>query len=70
MILQYNDYEKAVFTITVADVQLESLRLIGRELTDEELDLTIDGLEWGLLTDIDTVYKAAIDEAVRINREP
>lgn len=69
MIIEANDYEAAVFTITVADVQLEALRLIGRELTDEELDIVKDCIDWGLLTDIDTVYEAAIDEVVRKNRE-
>lgn len=61
-------YDRAVFTITVGDVQLGAMRFIGRELTDEELDAVKDGLEWGLLTDIDTVYRASIDEALRINR--
>jgi hypothetical protein len=28
------------------------MRKIGRHLTEEELDIVKDGLEWGLMTDI------------------
>lgn len=63
-----NYYEKAVFSITIGDIQQESVRLIGRQLTDEELDTASDGIDWGLSFDIETVFKAAIYEAVAINQ--
>ena len=66
---QDNDNEKTVFIVTVGDIQQESMRLIGRKLTDEELDTATKGIDWGLSFDIDTVFKAAIDEAVDINRK-
>ncbi len=65
---QDNDNEKTVFSVTVGDIQQESMRLIGRELTDEELDTASDEIDWGLSTGIFIVFKAAIDEAVDINR--
>lgn len=57
-------HEEKIFSISVEWVQLESERLIKRRLTDGELYSVKKGIEWGLLTDIDTVFKAAIEEAV------
>ena len=59
--------EKIVFSVTVGELQEESMRLIGRRLTDEELDIAKEGIICGLSFDIETVFKAAIDEAVYIN---
>lgn len=59
-----NEYDENIFSISVEWVQLESERLIKRRLTDNELYSVKKGIEWGLLTDIDTVFKAAIEEAV------
>ena len=59
--------EELIFKITKEWVQEEANRLIGRNLTCCELYRVKKCIEWGLLTDIDTVFKAAIDEAVRIN---
>ena len=59
---------KAAFIITIGDIQLESVRLIGRKLTDLELDLAIKEIDCGLSTGILTVFKAAIEDAVENNR--
>lgn len=71
MIHEEDNYdEEAVFTVTVGDIQRRSIRLIGRRLTDEELDIAKEGMKCGLSFDIGTVFRAAIDEAVDINQEP
>ncbi len=62
------DNERTVFSVTVGDIQQESMRLIGRELTDEELDTASDGIDWGLSTGIFIVFKTAINYALNINR--
>ncbi len=62
------DNERTVFSVTVGDIQQESMRLIGRELTGEELDTASDEVDWGLSTGMFIVFKAAIDDAVDINR--
>lgn len=56
---------KYIFKISYSDVQGEAEQFIGRKLTQEELDQVKKGIEWGLLTGIDTVLHSAIGEAVR-----
>ena len=53
---------KPLFTIAVEDVQSVALERLGRTLSDDELLTAKKGLEWGLLTDIDTVYSTIFDE--------
>ncbi len=53
-----------VFSITLEDLQSEALRIIGRTLTEEEVYIAQNGLEFGLLTDIDTVYKTIFFEMI------
>ena len=56
--------EKNIFEISYEWVQQEAEQLIKRRLTEEELYSVKKGIEWGLLTDIDTVFSTAILEAV------
>ena len=53
-----------VFAITKEDLQYEAKEKIGRELTDEEIHIAKKGLEFGLLTDIDTVYNTIFFEMI------
>lgn len=60
--------QENIFSIPVESVQEEATRIIKRRLTEEELLSVKKGIEWGLLTDIDTIYRAAIEMAVDIHR--
>ena len=57
--------DELIFTITKDWIQKESNQLIGRNLTECELYTVKKCIEWGLLTDIDTVFKTAIREAIK-----
>lgn len=50
-----------LFYITIDDVQHEALKKLGRKLTEEELETAKKGLESGLLTGIDTIYKTIFE---------
>ena len=54
--------DNLLFSISEEDMQIEALEKIGRTLTGEELEIARKGLEWGLLTDIDSVYNAIFEE--------
>jgi hypothetical protein len=53
-----------IFAITIEDLQEFAMDKIGRELTEEELNIAKKGLEWGLLTNIETVYNTIITEMI------
>jgi hypothetical protein len=55
-----------IFSISYDWVQEEAKERIGRKLTCDELHYVKKGIEWGLLTDIDTVFTTAITGAVEI----
>ena len=58
------DKEDILFYISKESLQYEAMQKIGRYLTDEELNIAKKGLEWGLMTDIDTVYNAIMFEMI------
>ncbi|MCL2154264.1 MAG: hypothetical protein FWH53_01230 [Leptospirales bacterium] len=53
-----------IFAITIKDLQSEAIERIGRQLTEEEIKIAKDGLEWGLLTGIDVVYNTILTEMI------
>ena len=53
-----------VFVITKQDLQYEAKEKIGRKLTEEEIEIAKKGLECGLLTDVDSVYRAIFTEMI------
>ncbi len=52
-----------IFEISIEWVQEEAKKLIGRKLTDDEISSVKKGIESGLLFDIETVFKTAIENA-------
>lgn len=62
--METSEKDKLVFSITLEDLQSEALEKIGRTLTDEEILAAKKGLEFGLYTDIDTVYATIFCEMI------
>jgi len=54
-----------IFSITAEDVQMEAIEKIGRKLTDDEMQTAKKGLEFGILTGIDIVYKTIMREMIK-----
>jgi hypothetical protein len=59
-----NNNSDYVFTISLEDLQYEAKEKLGRKLTKEEIEIAKKGLEYGLLTGIDSVYGAIFDEMI------
>ena len=55
---------KTIFKIYEYEIQQFAEERFGRQLTEEELTAAKKCLESGLLFDIDSVYRAAIDAAI------
>ncbi len=56
--------DEPIFLITLEDIQNEAMEKIGRTLTEEEVEVARKGLEFGLLTGIDTIYKTIFSEMI------
>lgn len=54
-----------VFAISIEDLQFEAIEKLGRELIEEEIIIVKKGLENGLLTFIDIVYKTIFSEMIK-----
>jgi len=59
------DKEELLFYITIETMQYEAMQKIGRHLTEEELDIAKNGLDWGLITGIDSVYNTILFEMIK-----
>ena len=59
------DKDEILFYISKETIQYEALEKIGRYLTEEELEIAKEGLEWGLMTDIDSVYNTILFEMLQ-----
>ncbi|MEA3476250.1 MAG: hypothetical protein U9R23_07415 [Candidatus Cloacimonadota bacterium] len=59
------DKDEILFYISKETIQYEALEKIGRYLTDDELEIAKEGLEWGLMTDIDSVYNTILFEMIQ-----
>lgn len=58
------DNDRMVFSLTTEDVQDVAVSTIKRRLTDYEMRTAEKCIESGLSFGIETVFKAAIEEAV------
>jgi len=62
--MEDNQVAEIIYQISTEDVQNEANRIIGRELTDEEMHYAIKGIEAGISCVMDITMKTAIEEAV------
>ena len=56
-----------IFQITEKDIQVEAMERIGRELTDDEMDIARKGIEWGLgditlVSTYDAIFDGIMDK--------
>ncbi|MCL2025801.1 MAG: hypothetical protein FWG92_03245 [Leptospirales bacterium] len=58
--------DNIIFSITIDDLQNESMERIGRKLTDEEIPYAKKGVEWGLgdIT-LDMTYDTIFNEIIK-----
>jgi len=57
--------DNVIFLITEKDLQDEAINRIGRELTDEEIEIAKDGFEWGFRTcALDVTYNTIFTEMI------
>lgn len=56
--------QEYVFAISLEDLQYEAKEKIGRELTEEEVEIAKKGLQYGLLTGIHIVYNTIFYEMI------
>ncbi len=59
--------DKIIFSVTEDDLQQEAVRLVGKRLNEDELYVAAKGIDWSLSFDIETVFRTAINEAVKNN---
>jgi len=58
--------DEIIFVITKKELQDEAKERIGRELTEREIDIAIDGFEWGLRTmAVDVTYDTIFTEMIK-----
>jgi len=61
--------DNIIFQITVEDLHSEAMERVGRKLSDEEIDIAKDGLNWGLHTcTLDIIYNTIFTEMINENR--
>lgn len=61
------DKDDILFYISKENLQYEALQKIGRYLTEDEMDVAKKGMEWGIMTDIETVYNTILFEIIKNN---
>ena len=55
-----------IFQITKDDLQNEAMERIGRKLTETEMDIAKDGIEWGISSDaLDITYNTIFTEMIK-----
>jgi hypothetical protein len=54
-----------IFSISKEDLQHEAMERIGRMLTDDEIEIAADGIEWGIGAALDITYNTIFTEMIK-----
>jgi len=66
LIMKALERDDIIFVITKKELQDEATERIGRELTEEEIDIAIYAFEWGFRTmAVDVTYQTIFTEMIK-----
>ena len=56
--------DRILFCITEEELQFEAQQILGRRLNEEEIIIAQKGLDYGIMTSIDVVYRTILEEMI------
>lgn len=56
--------DRILFCITEEELQFEAKQILGRKLNEEEIIIAQKGLDYGVMTSIDVVYRTILEEMI------
>jgi len=56
--------DRILFCITEEELQSEAKQILGRRLNEDEIIIAQKGLDCGIMTSIDTVYRTILKEMI------
>ncbi|GHT68419.1 hypothetical protein AGMMS50239_33460 [Bacteroidia bacterium] len=57
--------DNIIYQISIDDLQYEAMEALGRELTEEEIDIAKDAFEWGLGETNHIIYNTIFTEMIK-----
>lgn len=62
--MKITDSNQLVFSISIDDIQIESINRINRKLDEQEINNVTKGLDYGISSSLDIVYKTIFSEMI------
>ena len=62
--LMEKNSDRILFCITEEELQFEAKQILGRRLNEEEIIIAQKGLDYGIMTSIDVVYRTIFKEMI------
>lgn len=62
--LMEKNSDRILFCITEEELQSEAKQILGRRLNEDEIIIAQKGLDYGIMTSIDTVYRTILKEMI------
>ena len=56
--------DRILFCITEEELQFEAKQILGRRLNEDEIIIAQKGLDYGIMTSIDVVYRTILKEMI------